>query len=99
MIKARASGSKVYLYFMKKGRQARHRIPRNSFGSFYLQNLVPGPQRFRGKSPSSDACMISPKYIYLSVDSYFDPFLVLKARIINVLAVFSTSLKQQIPES
>ena len=30
MIKARASGSKVYLYFMKKGRQARHRIPRNS---------------------------------------------------------------------
>ena len=33
MIKARASGSKVYLYFMKKGRQARHRIPRNS-GSF-----------------------------------------------------------------
>ena len=32
MIKARASGSKVYLYFMKKGRQARHRIPRNSCG-------------------------------------------------------------------
>ena len=30
MIKARASGSKVYLYFMKKGRQARHRILRNS---------------------------------------------------------------------
>ena len=30
MIKARASGSKVYLYFMKKGRLARHRIPRNS---------------------------------------------------------------------
>ena len=30
MIKARASGSKVYLYIMKKGRQARHRIPRNS---------------------------------------------------------------------
>ena len=30
MIKAKASGSKVYLYFMKKGRQARHRIPRNS---------------------------------------------------------------------
>ena len=30
MIKARASGSKVYLYFMRKGRQARHRIPRNS---------------------------------------------------------------------
>ena len=30
MIKARASGSKVNLYFMKKGRQARHRIPRNS---------------------------------------------------------------------
>ena len=30
MIKARASGSKVYLYLMKKGRQARHRIPRNS---------------------------------------------------------------------
>ena len=30
MIKARASGSKVYPYFMKKGRQARRRIPRNS---------------------------------------------------------------------
>ena len=30
MIKARASGSNVYLYFIKKGRQARHRIPRNS---------------------------------------------------------------------
>ena len=30
MIKARASGTKVYLYFMKKGRQARHGIPRNS---------------------------------------------------------------------
>ena len=30
MIKARASGSKVCLYFMKKGRQARHRIPWNS---------------------------------------------------------------------
>ena len=44
MIKARASGSKVYLYFMKKGRQERHRIPRNSFGSFYPQNLVPDPQ-------------------------------------------------------
>ena len=33
MIKARASGSKVYLYFMKKGRQARHRILRNSCDS------------------------------------------------------------------
>ena len=30
MIKARASGSKGYLYFMKKGRQVRHRIPQNS---------------------------------------------------------------------
>ena len=30
MIKARASGSKVYLYFMKKARQARHHILRNS---------------------------------------------------------------------
>ena len=30
MIKARALGSKVYLYFMKKGRQVRHRIPLNS---------------------------------------------------------------------
>ena len=27
MIKARASGSKVYLYSMKKGREAGHRIP------------------------------------------------------------------------
>ena len=35
MIKARASGSKVNLYFMKKGRQARHRIPRNSCFFFY----------------------------------------------------------------
>ena len=33
---ARASGSKVYLYFMKKGRQARHRIPRTSC---YKKNL------------------------------------------------------------
>ena len=37
LIKARASGSKVYLYFMKKGRQARHRIPRNScFITMYI---------------------------------------------------------------
>ena len=36
MIKARASGSKVYLYFMKKGRQVRHRIPRNS--CFFLSS-------------------------------------------------------------
>ena len=36
MIKARASGSKVSLYFMKKGRQARHRIPRNSCYIFWL---------------------------------------------------------------
>ena len=35
MIKARASVSKVYLYFMKKGRQARHRIPRNSCSTLY----------------------------------------------------------------
>ena len=35
MIKAKASGSKVYLYFMKKGRQARHRIPRNSCSQLY----------------------------------------------------------------
>ena len=35
MIKARASGSKVYLYFMKKGRQVRHRIPRNSSFFFF----------------------------------------------------------------
>ena len=44
MIKARASGSKVYLYFMKKGRQARHRIPRNScffiFIVFCIEILV-----------------------------------------------------------
>ena len=36
MIKTRASGSKVYFYFMKKGRQARHRIPRNSCLKFIL---------------------------------------------------------------
>ena len=43
MIKARASGSKVYLYFMKKGRQARHRIPRNSCSTLYTilpHNLI-----------------------------------------------------------
>ena len=39
MIKARASGSKVYLYFMKKGRQARHRIPRNSCGLKLFQQV------------------------------------------------------------
>ena len=27
---ARTSDSKVYFYFMKKGRQSRHRIPRDS---------------------------------------------------------------------
>ena len=32
MIKARASGSEFYLCFMKKGRQARHRIQRNYCG-------------------------------------------------------------------
>ena len=99
MIKARASGSKVYLYFMKKGRQARHRIPRNSFGSFYLQNLVPDPQELGARVLQAIPVWLVQNYIYLSVDSYFDSFLVLKARIINVLAVFSTSLKQQIPES
>ena len=40
MIKARASGSKDYLYFMKKGRQARHRIPRNSCFIFNLFILL-----------------------------------------------------------
>ena len=44
MIKAGASGSKVDRYFMKKGRQERHNNPRNSFGGFYPQNLVPDPQ-------------------------------------------------------
>ena len=38
MIKARASGSKVYLYFMKKGRQVRHRIPWNSCFIRYNMN-------------------------------------------------------------
>ena len=42
MIKARASGSKVYLYFMKKGRQARHRIPRNSCVIFSSPGRSPG---------------------------------------------------------
>ena len=37
MIKGRASGSKVYLYFMKKGTQARHRISRNSCCCFTEQ--------------------------------------------------------------
>ena len=40
MIKARASGSKVYLYFMKKGRQARHRIPRNSCYDLYGTTII-----------------------------------------------------------
>ena len=42
MIKARASGSKVYLYFMKKGRQAKHRFPQNSCLLKYhgLPNLI-----------------------------------------------------------
>ena len=40
MIKARASGSKVYLYFMKKGRQARHRIPRNSCIYFFIVKVI-----------------------------------------------------------
>ena len=39
MIKARASGSKVNLYFMKKGRQARHCILRNSW-FLYLTSWV-----------------------------------------------------------
>ena len=43
MIKARASGSKVYLYFMKKGRQARHRIPRNSCLSRFVIRSWAGP--------------------------------------------------------
>ena len=37
MIKARASGSEVYLHFMTKGRQARHRIPRNSRNESLLE--------------------------------------------------------------
>ena len=40
MIKARASGSKVYLYFVEKGRQARHRIPRNSCYYKMIINVV-----------------------------------------------------------
>ena len=36
MIKARASSSKVYLYFMEKSRQVRHCISRNS--CFILPN-------------------------------------------------------------
>ena len=54
MIKARASGSKVYLYFMKKGRQARHRIPRNSCGFtinqilLTLWNLCSNPPQIQG---------------------------------------------------
>ena len=84
---------------MKKGRQARHRIPRNSFGSFYPQNLVPDPQELGAWVLQAMPVWLVQNYNYLSVDSYFDSFLVLKARIINVLAVFLTSLKQQIPES
>ena len=45
MIKAKASGSKVYLYFMKKGRQARQRNPRNACvekvrEAFAVQKLI-----------------------------------------------------------
>ena len=36
MTKARTSGSKVYLCFVTKHRQARHGIPRNSFFFFFF---------------------------------------------------------------
>ena len=46
MIKARASGLKVYLYFMKKGRQARHCIPRNSCVNNGTENVDCGRAEF-----------------------------------------------------
>ena len=61
MIKARASGSKVYLYFMKKGRQARHRIPRNScfvvfflFFFYCLNATIPLTSTLANEYPSSN---------------------------------------------
>ena len=74
-------------------------FPDSHFGSFYPQNLVPDPdpQKLEARV-LSDAYMINPK-LYLSMDWYSDLFLVKKARIINILAVLITSLKQQIPES
>ena len=45
MIKARVSGSKVYLYFMKKGRQARHHIPRNSCNCIRMLDRMPMTSR------------------------------------------------------
>ena len=58
MIKARASGSKVYLYFMKKGGQARHRIPRNSCVR-NLYGTVPFNIQKTGKSTSEKKCQES----------------------------------------
>ena len=59
MIKARASGSKVYLYFIKKGRQARHRIPRNSCVActMFSNYRAPGTLLF-DKAMASVMCIV-----------------------------------------
>ena len=81
MTKARASGSKVYLYFMKKGRQARHRIPQNScfvlVCPFYRDlrigilpryyNNWPTQQKFLNLMKSSQTSVLKKlaKYVYI----------------------------------
>ena len=50
-------------------------FPDSHFGSFYPQSLVPDPQKL-GARFRSDAYMTIENYIYLSMDSYFDVFLV-----------------------
>ena len=70
MIKARASGSKVYLYFMKKGRQARHRIQRNSccgISTFLLpfflkkksQGALTGVGELNGANTVTNLCVLA----------------------------------------
>ena len=60
---ARASGSKVYLYFMKKGRQARHRIPQNSCAM--LQLILKAQIRPRGYKTFPCSALLSMKFYLL----------------------------------
>ena len=64
----------------------------------FFQVLPPkpysGPAEVRDRV-LSDAKMINPKLCSFIMDSYFNIFLVLKASIINILAVTLTSLKQK----
>ena len=49
-------------------------FPDSHFGSLNPPNLVPDTQKLGARVPS-DAYMLNPK-LYLSMDSYFDVFLV-----------------------